>query len=88
MKNKRKFYRVVFQCEVLIDSEDTFESMANGFWRMDEVANKITKVDCSGNFYVKSAQEVTPKQMVKLLQNQGSDPGFFSLYEDGNDIEN
>ena len=61
--------------------------MANGFWRMDEVANKIKNVDCSGNFYVKSATKVTPKKMAKLLQDQGSDPGFFNLDETGEELE-
>ena len=86
--SKRKFYRVVYTCEVLTDDKEIFDTMYNGFWRMDEVASEIESGDCSGNFYVKSAQEVTPKKMVKLLQDQGSDPEFFSLDEDGNDIDN
>ena len=85
--SKRKFYRVVYTCEVLTDDKKIFDTMYNGFWRMDEVASEIESGDCSGNFYVKSAQEVTPKKMVKLLQDQGSDPEFFSLDEDGNDID-
>lgn len=86
MKNKRKFYRVVFQCEVLIDSEDVFNDVPN--WDLSSIDYEITQGSCSGNFCIIESKEVSGSEMVKLLQNQGSDPGFFSLYEDGNDIEN
>lgn len=32
-------------------------------------------------------KELTPKQMAKALQKQGSDPEFFNLDEDGNKVE-
>lgn len=84
---KKKFYKVVFKCEVLVDSEDTFESMAKGLWRMDEVVEEIKYGNSSGSFYVESAQEVTPKEMAKLLQDQNSDPEFFNLDETGEELD-
>ena len=86
MTNERKFYRVVFQVEVLIDDEDIFDDVQN--WNLESINYEITDGSCSGNFGIIQSQEVSGPEMVKLLQDQGSDPEFFSLDEDGNNIDN
>lgn len=55
---------------------------------MHQVANDIMDGDCSGKATTMvENQVVSGKRMAKLLQEQGSDPEFFQLDENGNDLE-
>ena len=86
-KSPRKFHKIVYKCEVLVDNAAVAESMSMGLWRMDEVAHEIENGGSSGSFGVESVEEVDGPTMAKLLMEQGSDPEFFQLDEEGNDIE-
>jgi len=85
MASKRKFYRVVFQTEVLIDTESTFNDTPN--WDLESVHYEITNGGCSGNIQIVESQEVSAPDMAQMLLKQGSDPEFFSIDEDGNDYD-
>lgn len=81
-QSKRKFYRTVIKVEIL--SEEPYPESAD----MHQVANDIDDGDCSGQaITIVENQVVSGKRMVKLLENQGSDPEFFQLDENGNDLE-
>lgn len=51
------------------------------------VAYLITEGDCSGQVTTISEEQVDGPTMVRLLQEQGSDPEFLGLNEDGSEIE-
>ena len=56
----------------------------------DEERNKFAAYleQCSGSVSIISQEQVTPPQMAKMLQEQGSDPEFFGIDENGMEIEN
>ena len=82
MTSKRKFYRSVFQVEVLsekpispdMDIRSIMEETIEG-----DYSGKTTEVVWNA--------EVDGPTMAKLLQDQASDAGFFGLTEDGEDTE-
>jgi hypothetical protein len=76
--SKRKFYRTVIEVEVL--SEEPYDPQTLG-----GIAHDIMNGDCSGQWEVKENMEVDGPTMAKMLQEQGSDPEFFQLTEDGED---
>lgn len=81
MPSKRKFFKTVIQVEIL--SEDTpFTSLD-----LEEVSAAITVGDCSGIVKHISTTGLTGTEAAKELQGQASDPEFFCLDEDGNDLE-
>ena len=77
---ERKFFRTVVEVEVL--SEDV---TAEGY-SLETIAGEIQLGDWSGRVTFKSAEALTSKQAAEALQAQGSDPEFFSLDREGNDI--
>jgi len=74
-----KFYRTMLEVEILTDREIDF-----GVWSLADIGYEITDGDSSGQYEVKSVEELTPKQMAKALMDQQSDPGFFGLDDEGN----
>lgn len=83
-QSKRKFYRTVYQIEVL--SEEKFDN--EGGMSLTDIDNAITDGDCSGRVtFIVNNEEKTGKEMAELLKEQGSDPEFFQLDENGNDLE-
>ena len=81
----RKFYRVVFKTEVLIDEESLFNDTPN--WDLESIHYEITQGGCSGDTQIVESQEVSGPDMAKMLVKQGSDPEFFLLDEEGNEID-
>jgi hypothetical protein len=79
----RKFYRTVIEVEVL--SEDFY---AYGEKDLADIAYDITEGHYNGNVEVKVGNEVIdgPTAATMLIRS-GSDPGFFSLDADGNEVE-
>jgi hypothetical protein len=78
----RKFYRSRVVVEVL--SEDPLPPDVS----LATIANQITEGDWSGQVDNDDInEEVDGPTMAKLLQAQGSDPEFFQLDDDGNDID-
>lgn len=78
--SKRKFYRTVFTVEVL--SEEEPEAVD-----LDVLHEQITDGPWSGVVEKGATETVGGKAMAKLLIEQGSDPGFFNLTDDGEDAE-
>jgi len=76
----RKFFKQVIQIEIL--SEDVPLEWDN----LENIDFAITSGDSSGKITEISSDQVTPQEMAKLLQEQHSDPEFFGLDENGNDL--
>lgn len=74
------FYRTVYQVEVLSRGP-----MPDGI-SLEHIAYAITDGDCSGNVQTTSEQVDGPT-MARLLQEQGSEPMFLGLTEDGQEGE-
>jgi len=77
---ERKFYRTIFTVEVL--SEEEPEAVG-----LETLNYQITEGDWSGRVEKGRSKKVSGKVMAKLLENQGSDPAFFCLDENGNDAD-
>ena len=81
MPSKRRFCRTVVKVEVL--SEEPLPERLP----LEGLAHSITEGDCSGVVSVEEAGELDGPGAAKALRAQGSDPCFFELTEDGEDIE-
>lgn len=78
---KRKFYRSVYQVEVL--SEEPLSEDLN----LAEIFEEITTGDCSGIVTdLVSNYEIDGVTCAKLLKKQGSCPSFFRLTDKGSDL--
>ena len=78
----RKFYRTVIQVEIL--SEEPYHL---GSKDLDDIRFDIIEGDCSGAITdIVINEQLDGKQVALALQNQGSDPEFFQIDEEGNDI--
>ena|SRR3990167_9921703 len=77
---ERKFYRTLIAVEVL--SEAPFTSID-----LEVIHEAITTGDCSGVVSVEDSEEVDGVKMAELLRAQGSDPDFFQLTDEGEDLE-
>ncbi|DAC71759.1 MAG TPA: hypothetical protein DSN98_08700 [Thermoplasmata archaeon] len=80
IKPDRKFYRTIYTLEVL--SERPIEDLVS----LDDLHYMITWGDCSGMTHTEGSEEIDGATAAKLLIKQGSDPEFFMLDEDGNDL--
>lgn len=80
MSSKRKFYKTVLTVEVL--SEEPFDCND-----LAQVHYAITQGDCSGVMNRGGSRKISARTMAKALLKQGSDPEFFGLDEEGNDLE-
>ena len=78
--NQRKYHRTVIQVEVLSEEPYTVEDLK-------DVSYDISEGHCSGQVEVLLREEVDGTSMAKLLLEQGSDPEFFRLDGDGNDLD-
>jgi predicted metal-binding protein len=76
---KRKFYKTVYQVTVLSEEPVNFESLT-------DIAAAITDGDCSGEYTTTSSETINGKQAADALKAQRSDPGFFMLDDDGNNL--
>lgn len=77
--SKRAFYKTTVTVEVLHEEPLNFDTL-------EDLHYAITDGDCSGKFEVTGFVAMDGKSMAKALQKQGSDPEFFQLDEEGNDI--
>lgn len=75
----RKFHRTIITIEVLSEEPYNPEDL-------NDVAHDITTGDCSGNWSITKQEVVDGETMAKLLIQQRSEPGFFQLDDEGNDI--
>jgi len=78
-KKARKFYKTVFELTVL--SEAVLENMSLG-----ELSYECMEGELSGSLTTKSVNGMTAKEAADALTAQGSDPEFFQLDSEGNDL--
>ncbi len=79
---KRKFYKTVISIEVLSEDEFVSDNMS-----LQDIAYAVTEGDCSGRWETKSVKILNGKQAAKALLKQGTDPEFFWLTKDGEEID-
>lgn len=80
---KKKLYRTIIQFEVL--SEDPIDS--NNI-SLADIVYETMDGDWSGNIqFQKENEAVTGKDAVKLVLDHGTDPEFFGMDNDGNEID-
>ena len=78
---ERKFYETMIVVKVLSEDEPIDSSdLAN-------VAYQITEGDYSGVVASSKSEQLTAKEAAEALIAQGSDPEFFRLDSEGNEIE-
>jgi len=77
---KRKFYRTRIIVEVLSEEPVDFDNL-------NQVHYAITEGDCSGRWEETEVKELNGKEAAVALEIQGSEPGFFGLTDDGEDLE-
>lgn len=80
-RSKRKFFKTTFKVEVL--SEESPVEWDD----LGDVAYAITEGDCSALTLDEKVKRLTGSEAAKELRRQGSDPEFFRLDEDGNELE-
>jgi hypothetical protein len=76
----RTFHRTIIQVEVLSESP-------RGPVDLETLHHMITEGDCSGKLTTLLEEELDGKQAASALLNQASDPSFFNLTEDGDDLD-
>jgi len=81
MKSKREFYRTSITVDVL--SEEPIGSN----WSLVDIAQGMIQGDFSGIWRKAPAVTVTSTEAISILRDQGAEPGFFRLTEDGEDEE-
>jgi hypothetical protein len=81
MTSKRKFYRHVYHIEVL--SEEELPPQMN----LADIAYAITGGSCSGEVSGGDPETMDGLTAAKALQAQRSDPAFFGLTPEGDDVE-
>jgi hypothetical protein len=77
----RKFYKSIIEITVL--SEDR----PCEFNSLGDLTYLINDGPYSGEIVIKEEIEVSSQEMVNLLMDQSSDPEFFNLDENGNNLE-
>ena len=78
---KKQYYKTVIQIEIL--SEEPYPDPRP----LEDISYDITEGHCSGVLKTVSSEKVDGPTMAKLLQEQESDPEFFGLDENGNEID-
>lgn len=77
---KRKFHQTVVQITILSEYPAEWDSLG-------DIAHEMLAGDWSGNVRETRHKILNGKQTAKALINQGSDPGFFQLMDNGEDAE-
>lgn len=79
---KKKIYRTVIQIEIL--SDEPFTEGQN----LNDIEYEITEGHCSGNIETKVSNEILEgKPAADSVRAQGSDPEFFRMDIEGNELE-
>lgn len=78
---KRKFYKTLVTLEVLSE-----EPIPEGM-EVPDIMAEATDGAYSAQVLPTAQKILNGKQAAKALMDQGSDPGFFQLTEDGKDVE-
>lgn len=80
----RKFYRTTYAVELL--SEEPLDA-SPGLQGLRNLLYRALEDDLSGRVIAGKVEELTGEQAANALLVQGSEPGFFRLAEDGQDLE-
>jgi hypothetical protein len=81
-KNKKKYYKSVIQIEIL--SDEPYEDGKS----LDDIKYDINEGHCSGILsMVEHNQELNGFEMARALESQGSDPEFFGIDQNGEDLD-
>jgi len=75
----RKFYETKVVVTVLSETPLT------GDYNLEQLHYAITDGECSGQIVQESTKELNGREAAEALAEQGSDPSFFGLTEDGED---
>ncbi len=78
MPSKRPFYRNLLTIEILS------EEPLRGDFNLYQMAYLITEGSCSGK--VETSIAVDSKKMAQLLRAQDTEPAYFGLDDNGNDL--
>ena len=78
-KPAKKYHHTVYQLIVL--SEDPYDQTD-----LQEIHYDTDSGDCVGGFNLVKQEVLTAEQMVAALYAAGSEPGFFGLDDQGNEI--
>lgn len=79
--SERKFYRTVIEVEVLSEEPFMFDTL-------EQVHYSITEGHCSGTVTPRiTNEEIDGPAMARLLLAQRSDPEFFDLTDEGEDVD-
>ena len=76
---KRKFYKHIVTVEIISERPAVSYDLA-------DIAYAISEGEDSGVWNVTSSKALNGKQAAKELVKQGSDPEFFGIDENGNDV--
>lgn len=79
----RKFYKTIYQIEIL--SEDPYP-IDHGMDDLRTIREDIVAGDCSGSVTCVSHTIHDGEEMAQMLIDQGSEPEFFGIDEDGNEV--
>jgi hypothetical protein len=80
--SEREFFRTVIEIEILSD-----RPLEDGM-SLENIHAAITEGGCSGSIKtIVDNEQVGGLAMAKLLQAQEGDPAFFSLTDDGEDVD-
>lgn len=77
----RKFYRTTFKVVVLSEDRST-ENLG-----LLAISQATDDGDCVGDLSVDTIEELTGPDAATALHELGSEPGFFMLDNDGNDVD-
>ena len=80
-QTERKFYKTVIRVEVLSEDYPISEDLS-----LAEIHHAITEGDCSGVCAFDPPRQLTGAEAAEELMEQGSDPGFFQLNEQGDSL--
>jgi len=81
MVTERKFYKTTFVVEILSETPGV------GEMSLTDVLTEAENGSFSGDVKSSEEVEVDGPTMAKLLSDQRSDPEFFNLDENGNDLD-
>jgi hypothetical protein len=82
MASERKFFHNIVTIHVLSEDEPLSGDMS-----LSDIDYAITDGDSVGGGVEIRSEEMTGKEAATRLSAYGSEPGFFQLDEDGNDLE-
>lgn len=78
------FHKIIIKIEMLCPDDDAAEAIDR--MSLEQIGHCIMDGDCSGVTEVLSDEKLTGKEAADALIEQGSDPEFFMIDEDGKEI--